>query len=438
MTEFSQGILELTFTLCEQLIIFYFICNFLKHDFKSARGKLVYLCGSVFGAALVAFLNTFTTVEWWLSIVYIAYWFLYSLFFIEGKVLSKLLAAVISDVVIIGTSNLVSGMASIAIKTDIEALYAQTSLLRILLILFCQIINFFFFSLILKFADKTILQMNKREWALIISVFLITILSLGLIHIVLSGNSLTDASSVILMLVEIGLVLLNIICLYITISLNRSNRIAEELKLKEQQHQHNIQYAEAVRGQYEEIRSIRHDMKQHLTAVNALQLAGKYESAQKYISNISEQIEKIEMLMDVGSDFVNAILNSKLSLAKSKGIEVLCNSSSDVSGISEYDLCSLIGNMLDNAIEAAEKIPGSAVVEVSILSDRYKLMITVSNSIPRTVLGENSGLATTKSDPGLHGFGVKSIKAIAEKYNGSVDYYEEDMMLFCRVILGKS
>lgn len=240
-----------------------------------------------------------------------------------------------------------------------------------------------------------------------------------------------------LLLSEIGLIALNIICLYIMISLNQSNRTAEEFKLKEQQLKHDIQYAETVRSQYQEIRQIRHDIKQHLDAVSGLQLEGKIDAAQKYISDISSGLERIEMFMDVGNDFVNAILNSKLSIAKSKGIEVLCNSSSEVGGISEYDLCNLIGNMLDNAIEAAEKTGDNAVVEVSIRSDKYKLMITVANSILQSVLNGNSELKTSKKEAELHGFGVKSIKTIAERYGGSADFYEENLTFFCRVILCK-
>ena len=93
--------------------------------------------------------------------------------------------------------------------------------------------------------------------------------------------------------------------------------------------------------------------------------------------------------------------------------------------------------ILDTATEAAEKTGDNAVVEVSIHSDKYKLMITVANSILQSVLNVNSELKTSKKEAELHGFGVKSIKTIAEKYGGSVDFYEENLTFFCRVILCK-
>ncbi len=437
MGNFGWDIFEIVATLCEQLILFYFICNFMKHDFKTRRGKVIYVFGSVLGTALVTVLNSVTLYDWWLSVIYIAYWFVFSLFFINGKVLSKLLAAILSDVVSICTSNIVTGILSIALKSTPTQLYSTQGVYRILGVLMCQTLNLFLYSLILKSVNKTILEMKKKEWILIISVFSISTLSFAIIQIALNESRLSEATSLMLLLSEIGLIALNIICLYIMISLNQSNRAAEELKLKEQQLKHEIQYAETVRSQYQEIRQIRHDMKQHLDAVSGLQLEGKIDAAQKYISEISSGLERIEMFMDVGNDFVNAILNSKLSIAKSRGIEVLCNSSSEVGGINEYDLCNLIGNMLDNAIEAAEKTSDNAVVEVSIRSDKYKLMITVANSILQSVLNVNSELKTSKKEVELHGFGVKSIETIAEKYGGSVDFYEENLTFFCRVILCK-
>ncbi len=437
MVDFGWDTFEIASTLCEQLIIFYFICNFLKHDFKTPKGKIVYVFGSILSTAMITTLNFVTLYDWWLSVIYITFWFVFSLIFINGRVLSKLLTSILADVVSISTSNIVTGMMSVALKSTPSQLYTTQGWYRVLGVLMCQAMNLFLYSIILKSVNKTILEMKKKEWILIISVFSISTLSFSIIQIALNESRLSETTSLMLLLSEIGLIALNLICLYIMISLNQSNRAAEEFKLKEQQLKHDIQYAETVRSQYQEIRQIRHDIKQHLDAISGLQLEGKIDAAQKYIYDISSGLERIEMFMDVGNDFVNAILNSKLSIAKSKGIEVLCSSSSEVDGISEYDLCNLIGNMLDNAIEAAEKTGDNAIVEISFYSDKYKLMITVSNSILQSVLNGNSKLNTTKSKVGLHGFGIKTIKAIAEKYGGNADFYEENLTFFCRVILGK-
>ncbi len=96
------------------------------------------------------------------------------------------------------------------------------------------------------------------------------------------------------------------------------------------------------------------------------------------------------------------------------------------------DLCSLLGNVLDNAISASEKCDlNSRLVEVKITAIGSRVIILVKNSIPCSVLKCNPKLSSTKSTPEEHGFGVKTIKSIVEKYNGKVDFYEEGLTFIC-------
>lgn len=437
MTDFLWGAFEICVNLCEALIVFYFICGFLKHDLKTAKGKCAYALGSVMGAALTTLLNFITLYDWWVAGVIALGWFTVSCVLLKGEIITKLFAASISTVILIVSGNFVTAVLSVTLNSAPEELFAMQSAYRLIGIIMCQTLNVFLYSLIRKLVDKTMLAMKKKEWMLIISVLLISSLFFAVIQVSLNETVLSEVTSILLMMCEVGLIALNIICLYITLSLNKSSRAAEEFKLKEQQLKHDIQYAETVCTQYQEIRHIRHDIKQQLATVSGLQFDGKYDEAQKYISEITNGIERIEMFIDVGNDYINAILNSKLSIAKSKGVEVLCNFSGEIESIDEYDLCSLMGNVLDNAIEAAENVDG-AVIEVSLFSDKHKLILTVSNTISQSVLNGNAELKTTKDETELHGFGVKSIKAIAKKYDGIVDFYEEGLTFFCRVVLGKN
>ncbi len=437
MTDFMWNVFEIIANLLESFIMFYFICGFLKHDFKTLKGKLVFVLGGIFKAVLTTLVNLITLYDWWVGFINFGGLLAISCVLLKGKIMVKLFAAAISNVVVIISSNFVTAVLSVTLKSTPMQLFTMRGWYRVLGLLMCQTLNLLLCSLILKFVSKTVFSLKKKEWILVISVFFISILSFGVIQVALNEAKLSETTSLMLMMCEIGLLVLDIICLYITISLNQSNRTAEKLKLKEQQFKHEIQYAESVRSQYQEIRRIRHDIKQQLSTVSGLQFEGKYDEAQKYISEVTNEIEQIEIFMDVGNDFVNAILNSKLSIAKSKGIEVLCNFSGKVEGINEYDLCNLIGNVLDNAIEAAENAGDNAVVEVSMFSDKHKLVFTASNSISKSVLSSNPELKTAKDKPELHGFGIKTIKNIAAKYDGNVDFYEENLVFFCRVLLCK-
>lgn len=191
-----------------------------------------------------------------------------------------------------------------------------------------------------------------------------------------------------------------------------------------------------MKQQYEEIHMIRHDMKHAYSVISTLLLEGKYDEAVKYVQGSSESISSAEMIIDVGNDFVNAILNSKMSLAKTKGIEVLCGAAKNLEGVEDEDLCALLGNMLDNAIEACVLCErDKRMIEVNIASYSKQIVITVSNTVEGDVLKGNRDLSTTKKEAGNHGFGVESIRQIAKKYEGNARFYQENSVFYCKVLL---
>lgn len=262
-------------------------------------------------------------------------------------------------------------------------------------------------------------------------------MTFAVIHITAISSNSTNGS-LLLMVAELGLILINMVCWYITISFSRSNRHEEELLLLNKQNEYSHQYAEIVKEQYEQTRRLRHDMKQYCTVLGGLIVDKKYDEARALISENYKNISHSEVVVDVGNDFVNSILNAKLTLTKSLGIDVICSAEKDLSGIDSADLCNLIGNLLDNAIEAAQNCePEKRSIELNISSSISRLNITVRNSIQSSVLNIDPSLKSTKHNSEEHGFGIKTIKYIAEKYNGTTDFYEEGTIFISRIELYK-
>ena len=125
----------------------------------------------------------------------------------------------------------------------------------------------------------------------------------------------------------------------------------------------------------------------------------------------------------------------KLSYAAKKGIKVVHSVTAGLEGIENVDCCNLIGNLIDNAIEANLKLPeGKRKLELFIKGDPCKLFIRVRNSLETSVLDTNSGLATQKKDKDVHGYGIRIIRKIASQYNGYVQFTEEEGF-FCAEIM---
>ena len=289
------------------------------------------------------------------------------------------------------------------------------------------------YDIILKFSAASL---KKKEWGLIISILSISFLAVALIHAVLINIENAFMHSDMLIISEIGIIVLVIVSFYMTYSLSRSNSEAEQLRMIRQQEEYRISYAKNIKEQYEEIRRMRHDMKQNLAVISALYREHKYNEANEYAGRVSDNLEKIEMVVDVHNDFINAILNSKLSIASEYGIRVICVSSSNIDGINDIDLCSLLGNILDNAIEAAKHCQ-NGYIEVSIRSEENAVLVIIANTISESVLDKNKELKSTKKDFSCHGYGVKTIRSIAEKYKGTASFYEEGDMFYCQVMMYK-
>ena len=101
-------------------------------------------------------------------------------------------------------------------------------------------------------------------------------------------------------------------------------------------------------------------------------------------------------------------------------------------------MCNLLGNMLDNAIEAAQECKTEKrSIELNISSLSNRLIVIVRNSINHTILSENPNLVTSKHDKSEHGYGIKTIKSITEKYDGTIDFFEENLTFVFRVELRK-
>lgn len=433
-----SDVFELLVNVFEAFVLVHFIFSFHKYDYKSIRSKSIYAACSVGYAALVSVMNSFISFEGILGFIYVLYILIISIIFLKGSIWSKLFTACLSNLIILFITIVVSDLISNVYKDDLYILYTQKGIGRFLTIILVQILIFCAFDIILKVMTSDNVRLKFKEWILILSVFGISITALVLIRSTLLESKINLVQSIYLLISEICLILINFVCFYMTYSLCKSHHETEELRINQQRYDLSIQYAESVKNQYNEMKILRHDMKQEYVVISGLLEAGKTESAADYIRSRMNSLSKAEIYMDVGNDRINSILNSKLSYAKSNEIEVICSSSGNIGGIDDADLCILLGNLMDNAIEGSLTSNDEAkFIEAKIVGDEVKNRIQITNSA--SAESEKSILngETSKTDKSAHGFGIKSIQYIVHKYNGSLNYVFEHNSVICQVVLYK-
>lgn len=193
--------------------------------------------------------------------------------------------------------------------------------------------------------------------------------------------------------------------------------------------------AEEIRRIQQQIGLLKHDMKNHTLVILSYLEENKTEEARQYAGEILDKLNRMYTYVNVGNSLLSYIINSKLSMAKEQGIEIKAEIENlSFSYMDSVDFSSLLNNMLDNAVNGALESEGKKL-EVNIVSEKGFDVITVKNSIDGSVLKDNPELTTSKEEPG-HGYGMKQMKAVTEKYEGNIDIYEKDGMFVVRVMLG--
>lgn len=219
------------------------------------------------------------------------------------------------------------------------------------------------------------------------------------------------------------------------------NGSKKRIKLKEhfenmQSEENRQQYMKKMFEEDEQLRRMRHDIKNQLDFVKSLMNdeSTSNELAKNYLKQYNDRFMKLERLIDTDNAIVNAVVNSKLVKCSKENIRINTTIQNKLKRIDDIDMSSLIGNLLDNAIEAQEKVTvDKRYIEVNMLNDDDVLYISVKNTILESVLENNKQLHTIKADKKSHGLGTKIVKDIVEKYNGSIDYYEEDEFFCCDI-----
>ena len=239
------------------------------------------------------------------------------------------------------------------------------------------------------------------------------------------------AAEVILWITE----LLSYYMLYaVTQEYNRSLEL-QAMKLREDTERILTNFSGA---NYEELRKLRHDIRNHLAYIGALLENQKYDEAHKYFTSLSEDVAIPLGYTDSGNDAVNAIVNFERLRAAAQGVALTLRLSvPEKLPLPDSELCSLLTNLLDNAIEASAEVEAAERrVELTMIRRGSHLLIDVNNPISSAIPPEERlRLNTTKKDRDIHGFGTKIICSIVEKHSGVCRFDSRDGRFLASVML---
>ncbi len=191
-----------------------------------------------------------------------------------------------------------------------------------------------------------------------------------------------------------------------------------------------------VDNMYRQIRGWRHDYRNHIQTMKAYAAVGDLDAIKNYLDLLDKDLTTVDTVIKTGNPMTDAILNSKISIARSKGIDVVADAHIPVKlKTSEIDLCCIIGNLFDNAIEASVKLPeDQRVIRVYMDMKNTQLYISFTNLTAEKKMSKVGNIfRTTKGDG--HGFGLVRIDAIVERLDGYISRNSEDGAFTTEILL---
>lgn len=189
-----------------------------------------------------------------------------------------------------------------------------------------------------------------------------------------------------------------------------------------------------IQNMYRQVRGWRHDYRNHIQNMKIQLAEGNYLKLDSYLNELAEDLNTVDTVIKTGNVMADAILNSKLSVAEKLNISlnVKANIPNEIP-MSDVELCAVMGNLLDNAVEACAKLSESERfmrVYIGCLKDQFYL--SVQNSAGKVRREKGSYLSTKE---GEHGYGLFRIDRVAKKYGGYVNRQNEEGVFATEIML---
>jgi len=215
----------------------------------------------------------------------------------------------------------------------------------------------------------------------------------------------------------------------------RNDTHVRQRDIYRQQTDHYRNQLEVIEESQNRLRALRHDMKNHMLHLSAELQRGNYKDALRYLENMQEELQNPAEYVKTGNKEIDSLLNYKLRKAE----QVLSTVESDINVPMElvpksFDINVILGNLLDNAMEAAQESERKWL-KLVLRADRGIFLIHVANSCAKMPKKKGRSFLSTKENAEEHGIGLQNVRRMVERQNGNIEFQYADGVFLAEAML---
>lgn len=438
MMDLSWMIFELVVNLFQSAIVLQTIRAILKDKRTGKKANLAYI---LFVAVLfleLSFVNFMVPFEGIGIIISILIIYIYSLINLKGTFMQKMFWSIFVMLLIMGITAVVLSIEGCIIGKGYLNLVIQKDLYRFVGVVIIQIVLFYLTRFMIKRTKKnSTYSLKWNEWFVLLIIPVISIFTMSFVSLIIINieDQLSPMQHIFSILSILGILMTNSLVYVLYVNMQKDHAKQLEYSILQQAFKSQEKSVEETKILYQSVRSIRHDLKQHFQVALTMLHSGKINEAVDYMEKYNDTVlDGISNKVFCDNDVVNYIINSKSKICSDRHIKIYIYIANEIPEFSDLDLCVLLGNALDNAIEGVSG-DGNNEIYLELRNVDNFFMISVKNTITNSVLEYNPNLISTKNEKEVHGLGILSMKEVVQKYNGSIEFYESDNKFCCDMLL---
>lgn len=291
------------------------------------------------------------------------------------------------------------------------------------------VVIFMYYMIFSRLMNKKKVAFTKVQWAIN---FIILIYSL--INMLVIAEGALQGQANFILTVNMGcIVLADLYLLYFIKLANEKNYLEGEIEILEKQAHMQYEYYLVQEQKYNATVHILHDVDKHVKSIENLCVSGKTGEAAEYVKDIRNMLEPLIPIKYTGNPILDILLTDKATISKEKKIKFdIKIDNIDMNFLEAIDATTIFGNLIDNAIEAVEKVNGDRYIQVSIMPYQEMVLVRIKNtSLP---LKWKNGMPVSEKGKN-HGIGLLNVKRSIEKYDGDISIQQKNGIVTVDLLL---